>query len=350
LGFSLEKEEMYSDYSYGSPPSLYDNFSKLVESCGFPRIVDESKGRFWTPLVADLGSNNGFLLRIFKDHGWEVLGVDPSQLADQATTEGIPTIRAFFNSETAWDLPPVDVITCINCFGHNNNHYDFLKGIGRALRPSGYAYALIEFPYNLNMIKKNCFDVYYFEHFSEFTVKSFTYLCDRLNFKIDDIVETPTFGGSIRFKISRGNYHCNKVREYIRNENKEGLSDLNTYLEFTSKIYDNIGKLRGLITQYSKDSTVVAYGASAKSSILFNILKPNSPHKVKYIVDEADSKIGRFAPGSGLEIKSPEALKSEKNLVIVNTAWNYPIKEKLISQGLHGKIINYIPEVTVEDF
>lgn len=343
---SLPPAEMYEEYSYISPRGLFKHFGELVDYCGNPQFVDSGEALVRLRRVIDIGSNSGEMLRIFKEKGWQVLGVDPSQLAIIATENGIPTERMFFNSETAWKLPEADVITCLNCFGHGPDPFDFLRGIERTLRPGGFA--LIEFPYNLNLINNNCFDVYYFEHFSEFTVRSFTTLCERAGFKVDDLMFTDVHGGSLCFKISLGRGHCLKVRQAIRKE--EDLLDPTTYEMFRSQVDYNIKEVSRLIKSHKEaGATIVAYGASAKATILFNHRLFDASN-IDYIVDEAYTKIGKFAPGSGLEIKPPGGMFKEKNLVVLNTAWNYPIKDKLTAEGLNGNIITYIPDVQEEIF
>ncbi len=46
-------------------------------------------------MVVELGSNDGALLEAYKQATPEVLGVDPSDIAEMAIKKGIPTIRKF---------------------------------------------------------------------------------------------------------------------------------------------------------------------------------------------------------------------------------------------------------------
>ena len=74
-------------------------------------------------LVVDIGSNDGSLLRFFKEKDMRVLGVDPAKdLADKATLDGLQTIPKFFTSPVADEIKTshgnAKIITANNVFAH----------------------------------------------------------------------------------------------------------------------------------------------------------------------------------------------------------------------------------------
>ena len=52
-------------------------------------------------LVCDLGSNDGTLLKGFMKQGVEVIGVEPTDIADLANQDGVPTLRMPFGEDAA---------------------------------------------------------------------------------------------------------------------------------------------------------------------------------------------------------------------------------------------------------
>src|SRR5690606_19716050 len=53
------------------------------------------------PFLVEVASNNGFFLEHYRNAGFDILGVDPSNLAEEADRRGLPSIRDFFGREIA---------------------------------------------------------------------------------------------------------------------------------------------------------------------------------------------------------------------------------------------------------
>ena len=134
LSSVVNPEVMFKDYLYIPSTSkvMMNNFTSLVYQAHLDKNLDDSS------VVVDIGSNDGTLLRGFKDGGTKVLGVEPTNVAKVANKRGIPTIQEFFNSETAGRLVKkygqAKVITAANVFAHIDNVYDLLAGIKKLLK------------------------------------------------------------------------------------------------------------------------------------------------------------------------------------------------------------------------
>ena len=71
---------------------------KRISNDSRSSVVDGALNGRSDPFVVELGSNDGIMLRHFKNRGMRHLGVEPSvNVADVARKGGIRTISAFFS-------------------------------------------------------------------------------------------------------------------------------------------------------------------------------------------------------------------------------------------------------------
>ena len=95
-----------------SPETIYENYIYRTEnSSGLSKYFQDYAQdvlAFIAPepgaLIVDIGSNNGPLLRCFKGHGYKILGVDPSPIAQTANKSGIETFQTFFSTALAREI------------------------------------------------------------------------------------------------------------------------------------------------------------------------------------------------------------------------------------------------------
>ena len=133
-------------------------------------------------LVVDIGSNDGTCLRGFRQHGMNVVGVDPAkEIAHRATDAGIPTVPEFFSHSLALELRathgPAGFITSHNACAHIDQLDDVLQGVSHWLDDSGVF--VLEVGYFVDVYEKLLFDTIYHEHLDYHTVGPFEALFSR---------------------------------------------------------------------------------------------------------------------------------------------------------------------------
>jgi len=94
---------------------------------------------------------------------------------------------------------------------------------------------------------------------------------------------------------------------------------------------------------------VVAYGAPAKGNTLLNYCGIGTD-LLDYVVDRSPHKVGRFTPGSHLEVKPVEVLLSDRPDYVLILAWNFA--EEIMQQqreyaATGGRFILPLPEPRV---
>ena len=238
----------YPEYPYFTSLTnmLVNNFRQLADT-----VIKKYKitGK---DLVIDIGSNDGTLLRGFKDGGTKVLGVEPTNVAKVANKRGIPTIQEFFNSETAGRLVKkygqAKVITAANVFAHIDNVYDLLAGIKKLLKDDGLFVS--ESQYFMDTIEKTEFDCIYHEHLRYYSLKPVMYMLKKAGFSLIDAERIGAAGGSIRIYAVKGNKPASaRALQLLDKEKKIGLYDTKTLKEFAGKVQVAMRDLLGMLVE-----------------------------------------------------------------------------------------------------
>ena len=93
----VDKKLLFSKYLYLTSASkpIVNHFEKYAQDIHKKFLKDKKN-----PLVIEIGSNDGTLLKNFKKFHVSVLGIEPSKnIAKIANKSGIPTKNAFFTSD-----------------------------------------------------------------------------------------------------------------------------------------------------------------------------------------------------------------------------------------------------------
>ena len=161
----LERYNMF-DYSYTSSNSSvakrhWSDYSKEVMDFLSVSTVEGIS-------VCEIGSNDGFLLSLFKNVGAKVLGVDASEyLVNIANHNNIPTIQSIFDYDNSDDILRIfkqkfDLVMANNVFNHSDNPLSFSMGVNNILKDGGFF--VFEVPYWKSTIDSHKIDQIYHEH------------------------------------------------------------------------------------------------------------------------------------------------------------------------------------------
>src|SRR3990172_5604250 len=109
----------------------------------------------------EIGSNDGTLLRFFKDAGMRVLGIDPARrIAEEATASGVETLPEFFALALARRLrgegKEASLVAANNVFAHADDLHAIVEGVAHLLAPEGLF--VFEVSYLLDVFEKTLFD------------------------------------------------------------------------------------------------------------------------------------------------------------------------------------------------
>ena len=349
LSVVVKPEVLYSNYAYKSSTS-----QTFKDHCYKMAVDIQSQFKLPdNPLVLDIASNDGCLLREFKRAGFtRLIGFEPAKnIANHETyklDELICVVNDFFSEETAKLVKGDDgggrasVITATNVFAHVDDLHDFLRGVKWFLHEEGIF--VVEVPYLPNLMKNNQFDTVYHEHLSYFLLKPLLRLFEEHGLPIFKVEEYSIHGGSIRLYASKNYYQEDRsVSELLEFEDVSGFYKVDTYIDFAARTLRVAADLQ-IIMNFVKNSgkKVMGYGASAKCISLINYLGLGD--SIHSIVDDTPGKQGKFTPNSNLPIVDFSHFEKEKPDYILLTAWNFASEMMAKTGHLGTKYIMPIPE------
>jgi methylation protein EvaC len=348
-----QPEKMFHEqYAFYSSTSCY--MQRHFESFAHGVINGVLVGRD-DPFVVELGSNDGIMLRHFRERGIRHLGVEPSaNVADVARQQGISTISAFFDRKLADDIAAehggADAILAANVMCHIPDLPGVAAGVQRLLKRDGVF--IFEDPYLGDMITKTSYDQIYDEHVFIFSATSVRRAFAPFGLELVDVTPQVTHGGSMRYVLAPNGSRqiSKKVYEQLGKESTLGLERPETYLRFKANCENSRTILmRTLESLRTRGKRVVGYGATSKSTTVINYCGMTPAH-VEFISDTTPIKQGRLSPGAHIPVRPYGEFVADYPDYALLFAWNHAaeIREKetaFVAAG--GRWIVYVPEVAI---
>jgi len=327
------------------------------------RYVEEMIERFKyneNSSVIEIASNDGYLLQHFRDRGVPVLGIEPTQnTANVAILKGIPTISEYFGSAFAKKLKEQgqagDLLIGNNVLAHVPDIVDFVGGLKIALRPGGVV--TMEFPHLLRLVEDCQFDTIYHEHYSYLSFTTVKAVFESKGLEMFDVQEVSTHGGSLRIFAKHKDDASKKVlpsvKALLAKEEAAGMLTNEYYQNFQSRV-DKVKNdmLTFLLEKNKAGQKVIGYGAAAKGNTLLNYAGIKGDDLVKFVIDAAPSKKGKYLPGSHIPVYDQSKIKEFKPDFIIILPWN--LKQEIMEQLSYiaewgGKFVTFIPDVQIHD-
>lgn len=349
----IPAEEIFTDdYAYFSSFST----SWIEHARRYAHDMIDRLGLDSTSSVVEVASNDGYLLRHFRDAGIPCLGVEPTaNTAAAAQAAGIETEVVFLGESSGADIARrhgrADLVVANNVYAHVPDLADFTKGLAELLAPGGTL--TMEFPHLARLIEHRQFDTIYHEHFQYYTLLTAQRAVALGGLVVTDVEELSTHGGSLRI-------HCRNaaaadtpspaVAELLERERAAGLHTLEGHQGFEQAVRGvKRDLMRFLLDAQEQGKRVVGYGAPGKGNTLLNHCGIRSD-LIEFTVDRNHHKHGKFLPGSRIPVLVPEAIEQTRPDYVVVLPWN--LREEISAQ-LHyvaqwgGQLVFAIPELEV---
>ncbi len=327
-------------YTSSTTKILRKNFENLYKE------IKYFYGLNTNDLVVDIGSNDGNLLKRFKN--CKVLGVTPEKIGYLAIKNGIPTIIDYFNKKVVGKIKKKygkpKIVTATNVFAHIDNIDDLVKNILKLIETDGIFVS--ESHYFLSLVNTLQYDTIYHEHLRYYTVRSLKNIFKKYGMKIIKVKKINTHGGSIRVYATKNKkYLVDKSVKKALIEEKKFLSKKNIKI-FCNKVFESKVNLLNMLRKIrSKNNNIYGVGAPSRATTLVNYVGITEE-----IIDciceiKGSHKINHYLPGTRIPIVSEEQIFKKKPKYLLLLSWH--ISKELIrnlkKKGYKGKFIIPLP-------
>ena len=345
-------DEIFSDYPYFS--SYSTSWLSHVED--YARSARQRFSLGSKSLVIELASNDGHLLKFFRDAGIEVLGIEPAaNVAVVARSSGVPTLSKFFGRRLARELVAngrrANLVVANNVLAHVPDLNDFVGGVAELLTPEGVV--TFEFPHLARLIEAGEYDTIYHEHFSYFSLICVRKILAAHQLRVFDVETLPTHGGSLRVFAAKADSQfaeSDSVRRIVDDERAAGFESGAAYEDFESRVKESKRAFVAfLMDAAARGKRVAGYGAPAKATTLLNYCGVGTD-LVAFTADKNPYKQGKLIPGVRIPIFPPEKIFETKPDYVVIFPWN--IRDEITQQmadirSWGGQFVIPIPEAQV---
>lgn len=342
LGLSVDPQVLFPPgypYTSGTTRILRDNFAELHhESCDLLKLKQED-------LIVDIGSNDGTLLSNFRDHGHNVVGIEPTDTGKLAVQRGIQTVQHYFRPEVAQDVRrkygPARVITAANCFAHIEDVHSIVEGILELLGPKGVF--ISESHYLIGLLDRLQYDTVYHEHLRYYSLRSLSYLLEMHGLEVFHARPIPTHGGSIRVYAARkGDYPVRETVQQIISSEPQGEEMIGRLERFRHEVMLSKLRLLAMLSEIKgKGARVCGISAPSRASTLITYIGLDDAI-VDYVVEIKGSlKIGKYMPGTLIPVIEESRLFEDQPEYAIIFSWHIAdeLAPKLRQRGYKGKFI-----------
>lgn len=247
--------------------------------------------------IIEIGCGGGEYMSIMKKCGVKVYGIEHSKkLVKLCLSKGLTVINGFVSNENCRiKYSPYDSFYMLSFLEHIPFPGETLRGIYNNIVDEGVG--LVEVP-NFDMIlRKELFSEFIMDHLLYFTKETLVRVLEVNGF---DVLE------------------CKSIwYDYILSAvvKKRKLLDLSSFYDKQKVIETDIKKY------IYKFKSIAIWGAGHQSLSIISLL--NLKNKIKYIIDSATFKQGKYSPATHIPIVSPQQAKMNPVESIIVIAGSY---------------------------
>jgi SAM-dependent methyltransferase len=295
----------------------YDLRSKEILEIGC------GKGDFLA-LLCELGNNSG-------------VGIDPAYIKDRVHSKALDRLTFIqdYYSERYADYHG-DLICCRHTLEHIPNTFEFLSSLRRAIGNRLDTVVFFELPDVTRVLRELAFWDIYYEHCSYFSQGSLARLFRSCQFDIINL--SKDFDDQyILIEAKPVSRKAEKVHE--REESVKEMADDVKY--FATHCREKLDQWKNRLNElYADGRRVVVWGSGSKCVSFLSTLGVKD--EIEYVVDINPFRHGKYLPGVGKKVMSPEILRNYKPdvVIVMNRIYQDEICQMLDDMGLAPEVIS----------
>ncbi len=281
------------------------------------------KGDFLT-LLCELGNNRG-------------VGIDPAYVKGRIhskASDRVTFIQDYYSDRYA--NYHGDLVCCRHTLEHIPNTAVFLSGVRRAIGNRLDTVVFFEVPDVTRVLRELAFWDIYYEHCSYFSQGSLARLFRSCQFDIIDL--SKDFDDQyILIEAKPVSRKAEKVHEQEESA-KEMAKDVKY---FATHCREKLDQWKNRLNElYADGRRVVVWGSGSKCVSFMSTLGVRD--EIEYVVDINPFRHGKYLPGIGKKVMSPEILRKYKPdvVIVMNRIYKNEICQMLDDMGLAPEVIS----------
>lgn len=296
--------------------------------------------------VVEIGCGKGAFLALICELGGNIgVGYDPSFVPERGVTDNANIIfrREYFSETTEQSAP--DLICCRMTLEHISGTRRFVQAVRRIASPERGTIVYFQVPDVRRILAENAFWDIYYEHCSYFSPASLEHLFRISGFEV--LCMTGGFDDQYLAIEARPAEGAAAADAFAGHEDVERLAEMaSTYPDAAAAC---AAQWEARIRAVTRDGgRVVLWGSGSKAVAFLSAV--SAGQDIEYLVDVNPHRWGKFVPGTGKQIVSPEFLSGyQPDLVIaMNPIYRREIAADLDRYSCRDAFLCALGDVRVE--
>ena len=309
---NIEFDSKWSAYApnYEDQQSFSPTFNKFAKDLA-QQLID--KYDLHNKSIVEIGCSKGDFLHLLCELGNNKgVGIDPSAVPGRVSSSAADRITLIqdYYSEKYSDYVG-DFICCRHTLEHIQPTEAFVKTVRRSIGDRTVP-VVFELPDTTRVLQEAAFEDIYYEHCSYFTPGSLARLFRRCGFKVTDLYRA--YGEQYLLIEALPVAELAEQTHPLEDSVVEIEADVQSFVD---RIEGDFEKWRSrLQSAQAENKKVVVWGSGSKCVAFLTTL--DTIDKIQYVVDINPHRHGKFIPGVGKQIMSPQFLKDyQPDMVIV---------------------------------